>query len=297
MSENNTPIVFSIFDHTNLAQQIASALAAPSGEFTYHQFPDGESYVQVTTDCTDRRAIIVANLHHPDAKLLPLAFLADAIRSRGAAEVTLVAPYLPYMRQDKQFHEGECVTSRIFAHLLSQTVDRLITIDPHLHRYHALDEIYTIPTSVLSAMSEVARWIKNHIPQPLIIGPDSESEQWAKATAKQIDCEFLIMEKHRYGDRNVEVDMPDLSAYAGHTPVLVDDIISTGRTMLETANNLNKMGLKAPVCIGVHAVCGDEDYHRLKQGYVERVVSCDTIVHESNGISLAERIAGSLRSI
>lgn len=289
----NKQIIFNL-GHENLAQALVQAKGLSSGSYTYHRFPDGESFIQVESDCTDKQAIIVANLHHPDDKLLPLAFLADAIRSRGATSVVLIAPYLPYMRQDKQFHPGECVTSRIFAEHLSKIVDRLITVDPHLHRYHSLDELYTIPSQVLSAMDDIAEWVRANILHPLIIGPDSESEQWARTTAEKIGCTYLILEKHRYGDRDVEVDMPDLSEYANHTPVLVDDIISTGRTMLETAENLKKMGLKAPVCIGVHGVFGEDDYSKIKGSYVNKVLTCDSIPHESNAIMLKELISNAL---
>jgi ribose-phosphate pyrophosphokinase len=251
------------------------------------------------SDCTNREAIIIANLHKPNDKFLPLSFLCDALRRQGAIKITLVAPYLPYMRQDKQFHEGESISSRVFAKMLSATVDKLITIDPHLHRYKSLDEIYSIDTVTLSAMPAVAQWIRTNIANPLIIGPDSESEQWAKATALNIGCDYLVLEKHRHGDRDVDIDMPDIyrlsdHRLSDHTPVLVDDIISTGRTMIETAGHLQEMGLKKPVCIGVHGVFAQADYHKLCAAYIERVVTCDTVVHESNGISLVSKIAENL---
>lgn len=287
-------VIFAFGGHDNLARQLADAKSAPLGEYQIHQFPDGETYVRALTDCSGKEAIIVANLHQPNDKLLPLAYLSDAIRSVGASKITLIAPYLPYMRQDIQFNEGESITSRVFAKILSATVDKLITIDPHLHRYHQLDEIYTIETVTLSAMGAVANWITKEVTKPLIIGPDSESEQWAKTTAEKIGCDFLVLEKHRHGDRDVEIELPDMRRFSDHTPVLVDDIISTGRTMIETANHLKAMGLKKPVCVGVHGVFSEEDYQKLCEAYVERVVTCDTVVHGSNGVGVAEHISATI---
>jgi len=80
--------------------------------------------------------------------------------------------------------------------------------------------------------------------------------------------------------------VPDAARYQSCTPVLVDDIISTGKTMLETALHLKEAGLKKPVCIGVHAVCSDLDYQHLKDGYVDKIVSCNTIPHDSNQIDI-----------
>jgi ribose-phosphate pyrophosphokinase len=287
----STQIIFSFSGHDALASNIAAKQNSTIGEYSLHQFPDGESYARVLCDCSGKEAIVVANMHKPNDKLLPLSFLCDAIRRQGASKITLIAPYLPYMRQDIQFNPGESITSRVFAKFVSSTVDKLITIDPHLHRYKSLDEIYTCETVTLSAMAAVAEWINANISNPLIIGPDSESEQWAKTTAENIHCDFLVLEKHRHGDRDVDIDMPDISRFSDHTPVLVDDIISTGRTMIETATHLQEMGLRRPVCIGVHGVFSEDDYQKLCAAYVEQVVTCDTVVHESNGIGMVDTLA------
>ena len=117
------------------------------------------------------------------------------------------------MRQDKQFNPGESVSSRYFAELISHYFDRLITVDPHLHRYQSLDEIYSIPSVVLHAIDPVSEWIKKNVNQPIIIGPDRESEQWAETIAKKINSPYIILDKIRKGDRLVEVSELDVSNY------------------------------------------------------------------------------------
>ena len=289
------PILFNLFnDDCSLQTELISSNQFEPGEAEIHQFPDGESYVRVITACQDRDIVILANLHHPDDKLLRLLFLCQALRDQEVKRITLVAPYLPYMRQDKKFHDGECITSAVFSAILSTAIDKLVTIDPHLHRYHSLSEIYSIDTQVLKADRTIANWIKQHINKPLIIGPDSESEQWATATADMIGCPHLVLSKERFGDRDVKISTPDTAGLADHTPVLVDDIISTGRTMIETADMLKAEGFKPPVCIGVHAVFSDADYQSLANSNVQSVITSNTIQHTSNGIDLSELILRAL---
>ncbi|UZE95148.1 ribose-phosphate pyrophosphokinase [Alkalimarinus alittae] len=291
------PILFTLFsDESSLCAELLNSDHFELGEADIRRFPDGESYVRVTSQIKDRNIIILANLHHPDDKLLPVLFLCQSLRDQSAKHITLIAPYLPYMRQDKRFHSGECITSAVFANILSTAIDELVTIDPHLHRYHALSEIYSTKTQTLKADNTIANWIKRNIQNPLIIGPDSESEQWAAATAEMIDCPHLVLTKERFGDRDVSISYPNAATLADRTPVLVDDIISTGRTMIETAGVLTSEGFKAPVCIGVHAVFSENDYQALANSDVEKVVTCNTIQHHSNGIDLSEVIINALRS-
>lgn len=150
------------------------------------RFPDGESYVRLRGDPAGCPVDLVCTLARPDPQFLSLVYAADAARDSGATEVTLIAPYLAYMRQDKRFHEGESITSLSFARLVSATFDRLLTVDPHLHRYPRLADLYTIPTVILHATASMADWIVGNVEMPLILGPDEESEQWTDAIASRI---------------------------------------------------------------------------------------------------------------
>ena len=122
-------------------------------------------------------------------------FAAGAARDLGASLIVLVAPYLAYMRQDKRFHTGEAITSRTFASMLSAAVDGLVTVDPHLHRYHALDEIYRVPTRVVASAPAIARWVRKNVANPLLIGPDTESEQWVAAVARDAGAPGIVLQK------------------------------------------------------------------------------------------------------
>jgi ribose-phosphate pyrophosphokinase len=255
------------------------------------QFPDGESYVRLSAPCEARDVIVVASLDRPNPKVLPLLFLADLAHELGARRVLLVAPYLAYMRQDTRFKPGEAVTSRSFAKLLSGRIDGLVTIDPHLHRYQALADLYSVPAQVIHAAPLIAEWIQAEIERPLLVGPDSESEQWVADVAARASAPYVVLEKTRRGDRDVEVSIPDVERWRDRRPVLVDDIISTARTMIETVRHLKRADLPAPICVGVHAVFAGDAYRALSGAGAERIVTTNAIAHESNGIDVSGAVA------
>ncbi|MDT8320635.1 MAG: ribose-phosphate pyrophosphokinase [Xanthomonadales bacterium] len=275
------------------ARHLAEVGGWELGHMETRRFPDGESYVRILSNVAGRPVDLVCTLARPDDGLLRLAFAADAARALGASEVTLIAPYLAYMRQDRRFQPGEAVTSKTFARVLSSTFDRLVTVDPHLHRYPALSALYTIPTDTLHAAPLLADWIAAEVDQPLIIGPDEESEQWVSAIARRITAPYAVLRKIRHGDRNVDVELPDLSEWRARRPVLVDDIASSGQTLVEAARKLQLQGFRRPVCAVVHGVFAEESYARLR-GLTDRIVSSDSIPHESNAIRLAPLIAATI---
>lgn len=278
-----------------LAAQLCAELKAEAGTLEVRHFPDGESYMRIHDDCENRYCVIFCNLFQPDKRTLRLIFLADTLRELGAKQVLLVTPYLAYMRQDTRFHDGECVSSKPFARLLSQALDGLITIDPHLHRYHCLSEIYSIPTRIVKAAPLIAAWIGQNIENPVLIGPDSESEQWVSEVARLANAPFQILEKQRFGDYHVSVSLPELEPYTEHSPVLVDDIISSGRTMLETIVHLDHAGLPRTTAIGVHGIFAGSAYTQLSEK--ANVITTDCIPHISNKIETGAALADAVRHL
>ena len=278
----------------SLLDGLARALGIEVLPLEWGRYPDGESRFRVDAEISGERILLLANLHQPDSRTLRVLLLADTLRDLGAAEIILVAPYLAYMRQDKRFNPGEGITSRYFAAILSRHVDRLVTVDPHLHRYERLDEIYSIPDKVLHAAPVLADWVVEHVKQPLLVGPDAESEQWVSQVAERAGAPFVVGEKIRRGDRSVQVQLPAMGAWQDCQPVLVDDIISSGRTMAEAGRALRAAGLLSPICLGVHAVFGEDDYRALAAS-VARIVTTDAIPHETNGPSIAALLADGLR--
>ena len=275
-------------------EQIAERLGAARCRLESRRFPDGEIYLRLLDDVQGRHVAVVAQLRDPDPQLPGLLFLADALREQGAASVGLVAPYLPYMRQDTLFHPGEAVTSRSFARLVSTAFGWLVTMDPHLHRIASLEAIYALRCAVAPSAPAIAEWVRAQVTLPHIVGPDEESEQWASDVAARASCPFSVLRKHRSGDRSVQITLPNLPTLRGRTPVLVDDIISSGRTMATAVRELVAEGLAAPVCIGVHPVFGGDALATLQAAGAERIVSCNTLQHPTNAIDVTDSLAESV---
>lgn len=287
-------IVFSLNHEETLAQNVSARLPAELGITEVRRFPDGESYVRVLSDVGGMHAVIVCTLHQPNDKFIPLYFLCRTLKELGAFKITLVAPYLAYMRQDTRFKGGEAISSEYFAQLLSSFIDEIITVDPHLHRRDKMSEIYAIESNVLHTAGHIAQYIKNNIAMPLLIGPDSESEQWVSGVAQKAGAPFLILNKQRHGDERVEITVPDVKDYMDHVPVLVDDIISTAHTMMQAMAHLKRAGMKAPVCIGVHAVFARNAFEELKNSGAADIVTCNTISHPSNKIDISDLLVKAL---
>jgi ribose-phosphate pyrophosphokinase len=279
----------------SLAAQLGALTGLPLGVVESRQFPDGETYLRIDADCTKKQVVLVCTLDRPDDKLLPLLFLADGARRLGAARVGLVAPYLAYLRQDRPFRTGEAITSQTFAGVLSRYVDWLVTVDPHLHRYRALDQIYAVPSRIVHAAPAVAEWIATHVDRPLLVGPDEESEQWVADVSSRAGAPYIVLKKTRRGDRAVDVSMPDIGAYRTQTPVVVDDIVSSAQTMVAAVKQLVAAGLRAPLCVGVHALFSAPAEDALRLAGAAQIVTTTSIPHATNAIDVMPLLVPSIR--
>ena len=286
------PLLLALDTNTALRDAMLASKQFDLGDCTVRNFPDGESYVRILSECAQRDVVILCTLHQPDSRIMPLLFCVETLRELGAKSVGLVAPYLAYMRQDIRFHAGEAVNAKIFANLIGAHVDWLVTVDPHLHRIHDLAEVYSIPQRTLTAVPLLAQWLEREIKQPLLIGPDSESEQWVSSVAKMAHAPYIILEKIRRGDRDVQIALPDLQRYREHTPVLIDDIISTGHTMIAVIAQLRSVNLPKPVCAAVHGLFAEKAEEKLLAAGAQRIVTCNTIAHRSNAIDVTELLVG-----
>jgi ribose-phosphate pyrophosphokinase len=283
--------------YATLGRALAIALRARYSEVGWRHFPDGESLLAIDEGLHGADVAIVASLHHPDTLALPLRFVAETAREFGARSIGLIAPYLGYLRQDARFHPGEVVSAPLFARFLEGSFDWIATVDPHLHRVASMADLFGIPSCNVAAAPAIAAWIREHVPDALVIGPDSESRQWVEEVARLAGVPSQVLAKTRHGDRQVEVSLPDAAAAAGRTPVLVDDIVSTGQTLAVTIAQLRKLGLPAPTCIGTHAVLAGDACYRLHAAGAARVVTTDTIPHPTNAIGIASLLAAGIEPL
>lgn len=294
----SAPLIVALPRNEAMAGPLAQAVGAELAPIELRNFPDGETYLRYqSSSLAGRSVVILCSLDRPDAKLLPLLFAAATARDLGASSVGLACPYLGYMRQDQRFKPGEAITSVHFARLLSSAFDWLVTVDPHLHRRKSLSEIYTTRAVALQAAPLIAAWIRERVERPLLIGPDAESEQWVAMVARDAGAPHVILNKVRHADRDVEVSVPEIERWRGHTPVLVDDIVSTARTMIETLRHLAHARTAQAICIAVHGVFAGRAYLELLEAGAARVVTTNTVPHESNGIDVTNLLSEAIRDI
>jgi ribose-phosphate pyrophosphokinase len=289
------PLLLPLPGNEAFAKALGAALDADIAPAVFHRFPDGETYVRIESELKGRTVVLVCTLDRADEKYLPLIFAAATARELGAAKIGLVAPYLGYMRQDARFRPGEAVTSRIFASELSRAVDWLVTVDPHLHRWPALSAIYGIPAVAVHAAPLIAGWIGRNVNAPFLIGPDEESDQWVCEIA--CGAPHAVLKKTRRGDTTVEIELPANLDMKGRTPVFVDDIISSGRTMIAAAEKLRRLTEQAPACVGIHAVFADDAYSALKSAGLVPIVTTNTIAHETNALDVSALVADAVRPL
>lgn len=282
--------IFALPGNEALAIDLARLTGSQCGELEVRRFPDGESYVRVLTDVAGQDIFLVCSLNSPDLKFLSLIFAAHTIRSLGARSIGLVAPYLSYLRQDMAFHEGEAISSKIFARLLDREFDSLITVDPHLHRYPALRAVFDIRARAVRSAAMIGQWIKLNVDSALIVGPDVESAQWVEEVAQAAGAPWINFRKERLGDRDVQLVAPSLAACSDRTPVLVDDIVSSGSTMVEGAKLLGAAGLDSPYCIAVHALF-DDATGTLIESLARKFLTTDTVPNKYSQFHVAPLIA------
>ena len=279
-------------DSAPLGRRLARAAGVTSVAVRVHRFPDGETLVRVGRP-VGRHAYLLRALHDPDAKLVATVLAADALRRAGAETVTLIAPYLPYMRQDAVFRAGEPVSQRVIGRLLGRAFDGVLTVEAHLHRVATLRAVVPGASRSLSAAAAIAAWL-GHEADTWLVGPDVESRPWVEAIACAAGTPYVIARKTRRGDRAVAVRVPRVPR--GIRAVIVDDIASSGATIAATARALRRAGAGVVDAVVVHPIFAPGARTRMRAAGVRRLASCDTIPHPTNAIAIAPVLAQALVS-
>lgn len=277
-------------DYQQQATALARELGCASEMIQRHRFPDGESLVQLPPE-VEEQVVFCQTLHLPNDKLIELFLAAQTARAQGARILTLVAPYLCYMRQDKAFVPGQAVSQQVIGEWLGDLFDHVITVDPHLHRIERLEQAIPARQAVaLTAAHLLGDYVYDHFHNAVLIGPDEESEQWVKVVAKPGNFDFVVASKTRYGDESVAIKLPDYD-FSGKSAVLVDDVISSGHTMAETAKLLRQRGAITVVALCTHPLLASGAEKLLEESGIDQLISTDSIPHTSNKISLANLLA------
>jgi len=280
-------------DSQRFGRDLARAAGLEMAPVAVHRFPDGESLVRVGAPA-GLHAVLVRSLHDPNAKLVETVLAADALRRVGARRVTLIAPYLAYMRQDKVFETGEPVSQRVIGEWLGNSFDRVLTLEAHLHRIRRLADVMGRGSRSLSAAPAISAWLRRvgGAGSCLVVGPDGEAAPWVRAIARAAGAPWVVGHKERFADRSVRIRLPSLPAC--RRALIVDDIASSGATLAVAARALHQGGVRVVDALVVHAIFAPGAIEQIRAAGVRRVVSCDTIPHQTNRIATAAIFAPAL---
>ena len=294
----NPGLLLAFDDERGQAEALAAALAIPLALVQRHRFPDGESRLRLPP-ALPGELLLLRGLHRPNTKLVELLISVAAARDLGARRVLLVSPYLAYMRQDMAFQPGEAVSQRHIAALLGSQFDGLITADPHLHRIASLDEAMPGCRSVaLSAAPLLGAWVAQHVPRALLLGPDEEALQCVGEAGRRHGLDFAVCRKQRLGDRDVQVVLPDLpqASFAGRAVVLMDDVASTGRTLVEAARAVLAAGAASVDVAVTHGLFVGDALAQLLAAGVRQVWSSDAVPHTTSVVPMAGLLAAAVQA-
>ncbi len=286
-------VILGFDDYAAPAERLAAHLNVPFERIAVHRFPDGESRVTVPVPLPAHVAIC-RSLDHPNDKLVEVLLAVATARQHGARAVSLIAPYLCYMRQDIEFTPGEAVSQRIVGRLLADHFDAVVTVDPHLHRVATLAEAVPAESAIaLSAAALFGDFMQQREPDAVLVGPDEESAQWLAAAARGDRFETVVCRKTRSGDRDVAIDMPPIRI-AGRAVVLVDDMASTGTTLAVAARQCLAQGACTVDVLVVHGLFVGDAVADLRQAGVRHVWSTDSVLHPTNALTLAPLLADAM---
>lgn len=278
-------MLLSFDDYQVQSRLLAETLDMPCQIIQTHRFPDGENKLTLSPELPEH-VIFCRSLDDPNGKLLELLLAAKTARKLGAKVITLIAPYLCYMRQDKAFQPGEVISQTIVGQFLADIFDNVITVDPHLHRIERLQQAVPANQAItLSATSLMADFLRGRFDNPVLLGPDSEAQQWVSAVAKPNQWEYGVCKKIRRGDRDVEISLPDMNL-CGRKIVLVDDVASSGQTLAVASHKCLSRKVQCVDVLVTHALLSNEAKQNLLKAGVGNIWSTNSVSHESNVIAL-----------
>lgn len=290
----NQAAVHGFPDEGDGARALAEALGCPFGEVAVHRFPDGE--VMVSAPDVARTVIVHRSLDRPNEKLVELVLAAEAWRRLGARRLVLVAPYLAYQRQDRAFAQGQGISQRAIARLLSHDFDRVVTVEAHLHRTHSLAEVFPrVRADSLGVGRLVGAWLADRVATPpVVIGPDEESAPLVAEVAGVLGAANMVFHKTRTGDRAVDLRTEACADLAGRPAVIVDDVCSSGQTIAAAARAALAMGASQVDAFVVHALLDGDAMELVRSAGVRTLASTDSAPHPSNALALAPLLAEAL---
>lgn len=284
-------------EEEGLARRLAAATGLEAAPIERHRFPDGEIKLRLPERLPEK-VVLLRGLDRPNEKLVELLLASAGLHEAGVRRVVLVAPYFPYLRQDKAFAPGEVASAFVVGRFVASCVEALVTVDPHLHRIARLDEAVPVtPALALCAAPLLGELAARERGRPLLVGPDEESRAWVEAAAHASGLEYAVGRKERRGDRDVAVTLPEGLNVRGRAAVVLDDVASTGRTLAQAVRALRSAGAATVDVAVTHALFVEDALETVRAAGAGAIWSTDTIAHPTNAVSVAPLIAQALAAL
>jgi ribose-phosphate pyrophosphokinase len=268
-----------------IAEDLSKKLNASLAQTISKRFPDDEFYMRIVDDISGEHVVIVQTTY-PDHNIVELFILQNAVKEAGAKEISVVIPYFGYARQDTKFKDGEPISAKAMANLISLNADKVITVDPH--KEYIL-EFFSTPAFSCSAVPELAKYLMdNNI--DMVLAPDKGALERAKQASKIIKCDFDYMEKTRIDGETIEIKPKKLNAQDKNVAI-VDDIISTGGTMAKSIQELKKHGAKNVFVACTHGLFAGDAIKKLNSAGCDEIISTDTVQSKFSKVKIAPCIS------
>jgi ribose-phosphate pyrophosphokinase len=275
---------------TELGKNLAKELNAELAQYETRKFPDSEIYFRVDSDL-DKAVIVQSGYPEPNNSLIEVLLAIDAAKEKGAKDIVLVFPYLPYARQDKRFKPGEALSLEVVSKALqSSGVSKLITVDAHNMRDYGEYDLFGLKAYNMSAGGLLAKHVKEKfsLNDLFIISPDFGASKMIELAAKESSSEFTALEKKRSGD--FEVEMKGKLNVTGKNVLVLDDIISTGRTLKKAVEMAKEAKAEKAFAAAIHGIFSADSMKAL-EGVADYLVTTDSIQNSTSKVSLAGEIA------
>ena len=275
----------------NLAKKLSRRIKANLVKSEIRVFPDGESKITLSGELSKKKSIVVQSIYPPvDTNLIQVLSLISKARETSA-EVIAVIPYMGYARQDKEFLPGEIVTIKVLAKLFKGAgASKIITVD--IHSIIGLKH-FTIKSKNITAIPDLAKYFKKlNLKKPLVVSPDQGGKDRAKEFANKFESEYIALEKKR--DRKngkVKIKTKNTSKVADRDIILVDDMISTGGSIINATRFLKKQNCKRVYVACTHALLMNGAEKKIRKAGVTSIVSANTIPGRTSVVDVSNTIA------
>lgn len=274
----NTVKIFSGSAHPDLSKQIVKKIGRNLDNLHSELFPDGEWSVWVDDYVNNTQSFVIQPTSPPvNSNLIELCLIADALRREGARIICAVIPYFGYARQERQTRPGEPVSAKVAADLLvTSGVSKVVTVDLHAE---AIGGFFNVPVLHLSALKLLAERVrKEQLINPVVISPDVGGVRRARNFAYFLGYPIAVVEKRRFFEHRDKTEVLTMGGEVkDKSAIIVDDLISTGGTILENARILKQAGVKRIIVCATHPVFTGRYKDNLSDGVIEKVIVADSI--------------------